>query len=161
MDQVSAEVGGSRSKSNIQNPQDGLYVVANINGERVNCLIDTGASLTVIHPDKYFNIPEKVRPPLEPINSNLRMADGGRIPAMGKTSLALDFGQGVVVEQSMVVADVEAPLVLGYDFQYSNSCLVDVRQSCISINGKKFNCLLESRMNSIFRITVSETAGLN
>ena len=137
--------------------QDGLYVTAHINGMRVNCLIDTGASLTVIHPDKYYRIPAEGRPPLQSMDSHLRMADGGRLPVIGKVNLTLDFGQGVSIKQDLIVAEVEAPLVLGYDFQFVNKCLVDVGHTCIYIQEQRFNCLLESRMHSIFRIVIHDT----
>ena len=60
------------------------------------------------------------------------------------------------VKHNVVVAEIEAPFVLGYDFQFLNQCLVDVGRTCIYINGLKFKCLLESGMNTIFRITASE-----
>ena len=154
---MSAEINDFVPKSFPSEHQDGLYIVSYVNGIRMNCLIDTGASLTVIHPSKYLSIPEQGRPPLQKIDRHLRMADGGQIPAIGKTILTLDFGRGVKVDQTVVVADVEAPLVLGYDFQFLNKCLVDVGQCCIYINGQRFSCLLESRMNSIFKISISET----
>ena len=53
MGRVSADDEDFLPESNSHSgKQDGLYVTAHINGMRVNCLIDTGASLTLIHPDK-------------------------------------------------------------------------------------------------------------
>ena len=88
------------------------------------------------------------------MDSHLRMADGGRLPVIGKVNLTLDFGQGVSIKQDLIVAEVEAPLVLGYDFQFVNKCLVDVGHTCIYIQEQRFNCLLESRMHSIFPIAL-------
>ena len=53
---------------------EGMFLLAEIGGIAVNCLIDTGASLSTIHPALYNRMTEK--PLLSQSDVRLRMADG-------------------------------------------------------------------------------------
>ena len=55
---------------------DSLFLTGNVYGVEIKCLVDTGATLSILHPDKYNAIPKKRRPPLEPYKLKIRMGDG-------------------------------------------------------------------------------------
>ena len=101
----------SKQKTN----NDGLFVGASILGTTINCLIDSGSTITVIHPSQYYQIPTKARPVLQPDEENLRMADGSVVSTYGTVTLPILI-QGIEYLHPMTVAEVEAPAVLGYDF---------------------------------------------
>ena len=50
-----------------------LMLPCKIHGLDLNCLIDTGATISLLHPDKYYFIPEEMRP----------LADAARISRRG------------------------------------------------------------------------------
>ena len=135
---------------------DGLYVTASLFNFDVNCLIDTGASLSVMHPEKYYKIPEAERPCLEKDSSRLSMANGDTLQSLGNTIINLKF-QHETVTQRVIVAEVDAPLVLGYDFLKQHGCVVDIGNATLHMKNKPIKCQLESSMDSIFRITSKET----
>ena len=62
---------------------DGLYIKEKLFDVAVNSLIDTGSTITVLHPRKYFELDERDRPCLKPDCGQLRMADGGAVTPLG------------------------------------------------------------------------------
>jgi hypothetical protein len=138
------------------NKQDGLYLKAQVCNQTVNCLIDTGSTISVLHPMKYYAIPERERPVLDTSYGQLRMADGGMVSPLGSTVLTFQVN-GKKLRQRMVIAEVEAPIVLGYDFLYEYDCQLNIGRSTITIEGQQMQCVLESQMPSVFRVRVCET----
>ena len=136
---------------------DGLYITVEIGGVQVNCLIDSGATTTVIHPKKYYEIPSSLRPALQPAGEAVRMADGGRVYPMGQVTLPFKMGGSQVLTQTVLVMDMEAPAVIGYDFLFQHNCRLDVSESTLTVNGEVLACRLESEMQSFFRIQLQGT----
>jgi hypothetical protein len=87
---------------------------------------------------------------MEEVEGNIVMGNGSTVQPVGMATFTLDFGN-IKVPYSMVVADLEVPGVIGYDFLYSHGGLVDVQQG-----GHKLKCKLESRLPSLFRIILKE-----
>lgn len=56
---------------------------ATILGIDVECLEDTGSTVTILHIDKYHEMHEPIRPKLQPSSSTLRMAAGNLEKPMG------------------------------------------------------------------------------
>ena len=59
--------------------EDGLYLKAELGGIEVNCLTDTGANRSILHPMKYFSLPLNKWPPLTELSKNILLANGDRI----------------------------------------------------------------------------------
>ncbi len=124
-------------------------------GIDISCLIDTGATLSIIHPEKYYAIPQCKRPPIQSSTNKLRMGDGGLVSPIGSVIIPLEFS-GQIIPHRMIIADIEAPAVLGYDFLYENAGLVNIRERYVTLNGSNIPCQLESKMPSVFRIILRE-----
>lgn len=133
-----------------------MFLSVKIYGIDLNCLIDTGATVSILHPEKYYAIPEKYRPSLGPYKSKLRMGDGALVPALGCSITPLDFN-GQLIPQKMIIANIDVSGVLGYDFLYENAVDINIREGSLRINGMKMTCKLESKLPSIFRVTIGET----
>ena len=89
-------------------------------------MVDTGATISILHPDKYYAIPKQNRPSLEPYTLKLRMGDGALIPTLGCAVIPLQF-KGQITPQKMVIADIDISGVLGYDFLYENAVSINIR----------------------------------
>ena len=111
-----------------------MYLLAEIGGIAVNCLIDTGASLSTIHSALYNRMTEK--PLLSQSDVRLRMADGSLVPVCGEASFSVQI-KGVSYTQTMAVAEIETPVVLGYDFMCEHHCQINVPNGEVHLNGKK------------------------
>ena len=141
----------NRPKSN-KDDYEGMFLLAEIGGIAVNCLIDTGASST-IHPALYNRMTEK--PLLSQSDVRLRMADGSLVPVCGEASFSVQI-KGVSYTQTMAVAEIETPVVLGYDFMCEHHCQINVPNGEVHLNGNLIKCVYESTLPSIFRIQVAE-----
>ncbi|KAL3882348.1 hypothetical protein ACJMK2_028701 [Sinanodonta woodiana] len=115
--------------------QDGLYVKVTIYAIGVNALIDTGSSITILNPQK--------------------MADSGLVTPLGIAEFRIEIN-GKSLTHQFIIADVEAPLVLGYDFLYRHNCQINMREGQLVIDGKCLPCQHESQMQSVFKITLSD-----
>ena len=67
-----------------------LYLKMDIHGIFINCLVDTGSTLTILHSRKYF---------------------------------------GKSFKQRFIVADIDVPAVLGYDFLHLHDCKIDMGEA--------------------------------
>ena len=135
---------------------DGLFVPIVFNNVTANCLIDTGSTISILHPEKYLAIPEEVRPTLQPYDEHLVMGDGGKIKPMGQAEMTFMVGD-CVITHSLVIAEVEVPAVLGYDFLKASGAILDICAQKLTMNDHVIECILESRLPSLFRISLAET----
>ena len=124
---------------------------------KVNCLIDTGANTSIIHPSKYYSIPESARVRLHQVSSCIRLADGGKIQPLGEVTLPLHITDVGTLYQKFLIAETNEPLVLGYDFFHKHQCVIDLTNNTVQIGGKTISCVLESKLLSLFRISLSQT----
>ena len=154
-----AEVEGRTSAENDKRPsavvwKGGLYIKARVGDAQVNCLVDTGANRSIIHPTKYLEISGSCHPTLAPTDQKIRVANGNRIEPLGEVILPLRFSTGIIHHQ-MLVAEIGEPLVLGNDFLFENSGIIDIGNRVLSLSGKPIPCYLEDELPSIFRIRLT------
>lgn len=131
--------------------QNGLYIPIQIFGVKANALLDTGSTISVINPILFDKIPGHLKPEVLPSNRSLCMANGDTSTPRGKASLQLKIN-GTELRHPMIIADIEVPVILGYDFMYDHNCSVDVRNGNLKIGKDNIKCNLESQNGSIFRI---------
>ena len=91
---------------------EGLFLQAEIGGISVTCLIDTGSSISTIHPALYNRMTEKQL--LSSSDVRLRMVDGGLVPVCGEVSFSVHI-QDATYEQTMVVAESSMCAGLGHN----------------------------------------------
>ena len=73
------------------------------------------------------------------------MADGGIVQVCGEASFSVHI-QGATYEQPMVIAEIETPVVLGYDFVRKHQCQIDVPKGEVLLNGNLVKCIYESTL---------------
>lgn len=134
---------------------DGLYVKAEIYQKNLYCLVDTGASMSVIHSKIYKNLSNHTQNRLEPYESKLKIADGRQVQPLGKIKLPLAI-DNQIIWQNFIVAEIDLPIVLGYDFLYENKCIFDVLSQSLVLNNMTVNCDLESQIPRLCRITIDQ-----
>ena len=137
-----------------------MFVNLHIADVSANALLDTGSTCSVLHPSKYYAIPEDIRPQLHEAD-DLEMGDGSHVQPHESAIFTLQLGSGVRVEQTMVIAEIQVPAVLGYDFMFSHKGVVDICGQALVLDKKHvIPCRLESSLPSLFRITVAETISI-
>ena len=134
---------------------EGLFLTVSLHGSLMHCLIDTGSTMSVLHTKLFDRLPDQVKKKLIPFHSDLQMANGSSVTPLGSISLPL-YIENQVIYQNMIEAEIEIPAVLGYDFLSTNRCVIDISNYQIILNSQTFNCLLESQLPSLFRITLGK-----
>lgn len=134
---------------------DGLYIKAEIYQKNLYCLVDTGASTSVIHSKIYRNLSNQNQNRLEPYESKLKMADGRQVQPLGKIKFPLAI-DNQIIWQNCIVAEIDLPIVLGYDFLYENKCIIDGLSQPLVLNNMTVNCDLESQMPRLCRIAIDQ-----
>ena len=97
-------------------------------GIEVNCLLDTGANKSILHPKKFCSIPSSVRPSLTEFAKNIVLADRDKIRFLGQVTMSLETGLGIF-NHNFIVAETNEPVILGNDFLSNNCCVIDVANS--------------------------------
>ena len=130
------ETGPDPSCDLISDTLGSLYVSVDLQGITVSALIDSGSTVSVIHPDVLARIPGMVDADIEHPGGELRMADGGVVRTLGSVNLCMKIcTDNLSMEHKMVVAPVEAPAVLGLDFLRVHRCILDVDGCTLRVGG--------------------------
>ena len=140
----------------MNNNFDSLYVIVDMLGNKMGCLLDTGATSSILHTGRYLELPEDSRPQLEGKEGNLEVADGGRIASYGSAVFTLCV-DGLEINQRFIVADIATPAILGFDFLKSNRCFLDASGACVWVNGKPVSCQARQDATSAFKVKLRET----
>ena len=130
---------------------DSLFLTGNEYGVDIKFLVDTGATLSVLHPEKYYTIPIKHRPTLGPYELNLCMGDGALRSTLGCSVIPLVFN-GQLLPQKMVIADINVSGVLGYDFFYENAVSTMSEMVPLPLMGAKCNVDLKANSSPCFAL---------
>ncbi|CAC5393395.1 unnamed protein product [Mytilus coruscus] len=83
------------------------------------------------------------------------MADGHNVRPLDTIKLPLLIDNQYIY-QIFVVADIDIPVVLGYDFMYNNQCVIDVPNKNLLLNSQTVDCHLESQIPSLFKISIDK-----
>ena len=141
MEQESKEAEKSVKASGVQNP--GLFVTAFVNGQLVTCLIDTGATLTILSRKVWESMVRQ------------STASGNPIDVCGRTKVGLRITElNCVID--VIVADIENEVILGLDFLRDMNCTINFRQCTLTVQGQIIN-LDSVGYVGCSRIIVSET----
>lgn len=73
--------------------------------------------MTLLHSRKYYEIPELERPELSRSGVRLKMVKRELIHNMGQVNFSIKINNRCN-SQRFLVAEIDAPAVLGYDFLY-------------------------------------------
>jgi len=135
-----------------------LYLPMFINGVSVMALIDSGSTISVVHPSILTRLSDDVAVSSRNDIGQIRLADGSMIDTLGTVRLKVQLG--AVKEfctHDWVVSEVESPVVIGVDFLRAHQCTLDVRAGTLMALGTVHVCRFMESMPQVFRIRVAET----
>ena len=84
------------------------------------------------------------------------MTDGGPAGCKGTTILPLCIGSKTYY-QHVLIAEIEAPFVLGYDILYDKQCYLDISKGHLLYPDKSIQYKLENEMPEIFKTVLGKT----
>ena len=111
--------------------------------------------MSVLHTKFFENLPGHCKGKLRPFSSQLKMADGSKVNPLGTVKVPLTIDNQIFYHE-VLVAEIDIPLVLGYDFMTVNKCIIDIPNQALILNEKNINCVLESDLPRVFKISVDK-----
>ena len=142
-------------KVNLTNFQgSGLYITGQLNGHEVDCLVDTGATLTVLSTRAWKMIDGQASK-LESFEKEIVSASGNPLDVKGTVTVNLDFG-ATKCSCDVIVADIESDIILGLDFLKNQKGHINVETNSLILGDKKFDLNCHGKLGC-YRIVISET----
>ena len=106
--------------------EEGFRMVMYVQGVAVEAIVDTGASVSLLDRAVWKQIPAHLRPPLIEGGPPLCSAGGDTINTLGVADLELRIGEAPTVIHPILVASLNVPFLLGYDFLAKYDSILDV-----------------------------------
>ena len=111
----------------------GLIVDGRLKNCNIHMVVDTGSSITMIHP-KVISQLGLLTDTVVPITRSLKTVTGQKIPIIGQIKLPFETGS-VRMIHNFLVAEITEDCVLGLDFLKAHNCQVDLERGIITVNG--------------------------
>ena len=132
-----------------------LFVTAWIKDKPIECLIDSGASISVINYQEYKSRKSALLKPISKYTRPICVANGQTVEAPGLAHMPLEIDNDHF-EVPLVIADISVPLILGMDFIKRHLGIIDSTRNEIILDGIHHACHCSQIMNHIFRVTLAE-----
>jgi transposase InsO family protein len=127
------------------------YLRLRINGEPVDCLLDTGSEATLVP----FRIAKDAY--IEHTDHTLRAANGTVIPVIGRTTIVGAIGRLPLTIDCFVTRHVGC-VILGLSWLKQHKAMWDFEHGSISINGRQYGLRSRQPSNNCRRIIVDGAA---
>ena len=118
-----------------------MYTTAKLNGHDVDCLVDTGATLSLVS-TRVWNMIDGQSHNLDEFSTEIVSPSGNPIDIKGQTTVNLLITNNTMCTCVVIVADIEADVILGLDFMKKERVQIDIETNSLFIQGKKcpMNC---------------------
>ena len=117
-------------------PRD-LTVSAQLNGQSIKALVDTGAAISVIEKEVLQEVYKKQLLQLKTDNlGDVKTVNGEALPVLGMFTTALDIANGSYSCIFLVDQDLPYDAVLGRDFLRENGAIINLKESTLRLDGK-------------------------
>ncbi|KAJ8019320.1 hypothetical protein HOLleu_42137 [Holothuria leucospilota] len=102
----------------------------------MTCLVDTGANISIIQAGVLFTVPPRERPQLELKGLSMVLADGKRVPILGKAEMVVTIGDKRLSHEFWV-ADIGPDCILGLDFLRRHNCVINARMGRVMLGSEQ------------------------
>ena len=118
-------------------PRD-LTVSAQLNGQSIKALVDTGAAISVIDKEVLQEVYKEQFPQLQTDNlGDVKTVSGEALPVLSMFTTALDIANGSYSCTFIVVQDLPYDTLLGRDFLRENGAIINLKESTLQLDGKR------------------------
>ena len=138
----------------------GYYLPGHLSGERVQCLIDSGCTVSVVSCDTFRSLPRRIRETLEGKEGVAHVADGSETRTLGYVTLKGRLRHWRFPSHRFLVADVVDDVLLGLDFLESHDALLDFANCELQVGADRLRCQdrdgnhMQSSVTAIRRVVV-------
>ena len=125
------------NESSPNKPRD-LTVSAQLNGQSIKALVDTGAAISVIDKEVLQDVYKDQLPQLQIDNlGDVKTVSGEALPVLGMLTTPLDIANGSYSCTFLVVQDLPYDALLGRDFLRENGAIINLKESTLQLDGKR------------------------
>ena len=117
----------------------GMYAKGQVEGHNVECLVDTGATLTLISKSVWDLIKDIHQ--LTEVQTPLLSASGNNLTVHGCTDLVFKLA-GKAYPTKVVVADLNISVVIGIDFMTEHNPIIDVGRDTLYLGTKQWSYIV-------------------
>ena len=118
-------------------PRD-LTVIAQLNGQSIKALVDTGAAISVIDKDVLQDVYKEQVLQLQTDNlGDVKTVRGEALPVLGMFTTPLDIANGSYSCTFVVVQDLAYDALLGRDFLQENGAIINLKESTLQLDCKR------------------------
>ena len=130
--------GKNNAEENSPNKSRDLTVSAQLNGQSIEALVDTGAAISVIDKEVLQDVYKDQRPQLHIDNlGDVKTVSGEALPVLGMFTTPLDIANGSYSCTFLVVQDLPYDALLGRDFLRENGAIINLKESTLQLDGKR------------------------
>ena len=123
-------------ESSPNKPRD-LTVSAQLNGQSIKALVDTGAAISVIDKEVLQDVYKDQLPKLQIDNlGDVKTVSGEALPVLGMFTTPLDIANGSYSCTFLVIQDLPYDALLGRDFLRENGAIINLKESTLQLDGK-------------------------
>ena len=135
-----------------------LYIPLQIGSIEAMGLLDSGATISVIHPSVLSKVMKSSDVVLKRKRGKLQVADGNFVHTFGSAMLRLSTVDGLSsTVHEMVVAEVDTPVVIGVDFLKQHGCVLDLANDTLRIGERVHHCRRVQDMPRVYKIMMADT----
>ena len=135
-----------------------MYLPMLIDEVPTMALVDTGFTISVVHPSILTRLPDDVAVQMNSQVWQIQLADGSMIDTLGTVRLKVQLGADKESwTHDWVVSEVETPVVIGVDFLRDHRCTLEVRAGTLTVGDTVHVCHYMGSMPQVFCINVAET----
>ena len=121
------------NESSPNKPRD-LTVSAQLNGQSIKALVDTGAAISVIDKEVLQDVYKDQLPQLQIDNlGDVKTVSGEALPVLGMLTTPLDIAKGSYSCTFLVVQDLPYDALLGRDFLRENGAIINLEESALQL----------------------------
>ena len=118
-------------------PRD-LTVSAQLNGQSIKALVDTGAAISVIDKEVLQEVYKEQLLQLQTDNlGDVKTVSGEALPVLGMFTTPVDIANGSYSCTFLVVQDLPYDALLGRDFLQENGAIINLKESTLQLDGKR------------------------
>lgn len=130
----------------------GLFVQSKFGDYNADCLVDSGATLTLLSSKVWTTI--KGSETLEKFDRDIISASGDVLDTKGKTRVCFEInGNNCVMD--VVVTEMDIDAIIGLDFMLTHNVVIDVVSMTMHVNGKKCD-LMQMGKIGCYRVIVTD-----
>ena len=135
--------------------ESSLFITAWIDNKPIECLVGSGASVSVINYDDYVDRKSALTKPISKCRRSICVANGEKMEAPGVAHLPVEICDEKF-EVPFVIADIAVPIILGMVFIRKHKGIIDSTNNELILEGVHYQCHGAEIKSHVFKVTLAE-----